>query len=109
MSKTCHITVLNAGPQGAPAFHVQVATRGGSHSEFQSALTAFKQSVPQEQRYFAGYDDPADQNWYVHDSQLETVKTWALEHYAEVYLIEGARETNLRTGRATEQSSLFGG
>jgi hypothetical protein len=51
--------------------------------------------------------DAATGHWWVHATHRAALCDAALAHYDEVYLIEGPRTTDLKTGRVTEQLTMF--
>ncbi len=68
----------------------------------QQAVEEIK-SIPHTERQWY----PEDKKWIVQPGYLDFVKTLVKKHYSRCQLVEGAIVTDLHTGEAIEQGTLF--
>lgn len=77
----------------------------GIESPFDSSVVDALNRIPARDRWW----QKEKRVYWVAGRHLERVKALCLAGYDRVWLIEGSRRTELRTGAAHEQLDLFGG
>ncbi|HEY0006209.1 MAG TPA: hypothetical protein VGB17_15625 [Pyrinomonadaceae bacterium] len=87
------------GPAEHPKLTVEV---------FSAYIKPFYEALKKALPYYCWHYEPDRQTWFILPAYTEQAAQVALEHFSAVWIVQGEKRTNFRTGEVIEQASLFG-